>query len=189
MAADDDLALLAAWRGGDPGAGQRLVERHFASICRFFRAKLGDDVGDLVQQTFADCLAGRDEIAVSFRAFLFQIARRRLFDHLRTHYQVRDQQDVAALSLADLGTDAPTRMARHQREQALLDAMAQLPLDDRILLELTYWDGLSAPEVAAVVGSPANTVRGDLSRARAALRDLLEADDASWEQTLTEFSR
>ena len=39
----DDLELLEAWRTGDTRAGDELVSRHWASISRFFRSKVGED--------------------------------------------------------------------------------------------------------------------------------------------------
>jgi RNA polymerase sigma-70 factor (ECF subfamily) len=48
--------------------------------------------------------------------------------------------------------------------------MDRLPMDQRIALELAYWEGLSGPEVATVLGVNANTVRSRLARARDALR-------------------
>jgi RNA polymerase sigma-70 factor (ECF subfamily) len=53
---DDDPQLLAAWCAGDKQAGAALVERHFASIYRFFRNKVAGEVDDLVQRTFMSCL-------------------------------------------------------------------------------------------------------------------------------------
>ncbi|HPH66466.1 MAG TPA: sigma-70 family RNA polymerase sigma factor [Kofleriaceae bacterium] len=187
--APNDDALLAAWRAGDAACGAQLVERHFAMVCRFFRTKLGDDVGDLIQQTFADCIASRDTIVVSFKAFLMQIARRRFFDHLRDVYKLGPEEPLELHSFADSTSSAVTKLARHEREKALLAAMQRLPLRDQMLLQLSYWDQLSAPEIGAVLDMPANSVRGALSRARQELRNHLAAVDSNWETTLTEFAK
>ena len=45
-----DVELLEAWRGGDPAAAEALLERHFATLCRFFRNKVDAGVEDLIQQ-------------------------------------------------------------------------------------------------------------------------------------------
>ena len=44
----------------------------------------------------------------------------------------------------------------------------------QIALELTFWEGLSAPEVARALDIPENTVYSRLRRAKAHLREALE---------------
>jgi RNA polymerase sigma factor (sigma-70 family) len=55
-------------------------------------------------------------------------------------------------------------------------ALARLPADDRELLQLTAWEGLGSPEVAAVLGLSRVAVRSRLRRARARLRLELARD-------------
>ena len=53
--AEDDGALVDAWRSGDRAAGKRLFERHYSGVARFFRNKVGEGEGDLIQRTFLAC--------------------------------------------------------------------------------------------------------------------------------------
>ncbi len=171
-----DEDLLAAWRAGDGDAGEALLARYFDSICRFFRRKLGDDVSDLIQQTFLDCVEGRDRIkSGNVRAYLFGIARNRLSLFLRQQQRHGGAVDLSVRSIADVQTRPSQRIARNQEEAQLMEAMRHIAIDQQIALELTYWEGMSAPEVAEVLGVPANTIRGRLSRARQALRAQLAA--------------
>lgn len=174
MTADGEL--LCAWRAGDRAAGDALIGAHFASVCRFFRTKLGDDVEDLIQQTFLDLLAAASPV-VSVRATLFTIARRRLFDHLRTRYQRDIVELVTSISVADLGTSPSTAVARSEQQRLLHEALQHISLDHRIALELAYWEELSGPEIAEILDIPEHTVRSRLSRARQALREQVEALD------------
>src|SRR5690606_23818670 len=52
-------------------------------------------------------------------------------------------------------------------------ALARLTPTDREVIQLSIWEGLSAPEVATVLGVPPATVRTRLHRARRRLRSLL----------------
>jgi RNA polymerase sigma-70 factor (ECF subfamily) len=171
-----DGELLRAWRAGDRAAGDALISAHFASVCRFFRTKLGDDVEDLIQQTFLDLLAASSPVT-SVRAMLFTIARRRLLDHLRTRYQREEIELVTSVSVADLGTSPRTAVARSEQQRLLHEALRQVPLDHRIALELAYWEDLSGPEIAEILSIPEHTVRSRLARARQALRDQITALD------------
>src|SRR5262249_35448633 len=119
--------------------------------------------------------SSRDRVDPSgFRAYLFAVARHRLIDHLRSLYRDREHLDPEVLSLVDLGTSPSQRAARNQRQALLLSALAAIPIDFRIALELAYWEGLDGPEIAQVLGIPPNTVRSRLARGRAALRRELE---------------
>jgi RNA polymerase sigma factor (sigma-70 family) len=170
-----DAELLTAWRRGDRDAGDELLSRHFASVCRFFRSKLGDDVEDLVQRTFLHCVESKDDIRDGdFRAYLFGIARHRLLDDLRQRLKQREILDPDTRSVADLRTSPSRRVARNQEDQLLVDAMRELPVDQQIALELAYWEGLSGRQIAQVLEISENTVRSRLSRARAALREKIE---------------
>jgi len=172
----DDWELLAAWRGGDTRAGNELVALHFQAISRFFRSKLGDDVEDIIQQTFLACVEARDRIeGASFRSYLFGVATRRLFDYLRAKYRTGHRIDFSVTSLADLGTTPSEGVARNQRARLLQTAMQQIPIDAQIALELAYWEGLSGKEIAVVLGIDEGTVRSRLSRARTRLRSAVLA--------------
>jgi RNA polymerase sigma-70 factor (ECF subfamily) len=173
-----DHELLCAWRAGDRVAGDALIGAHFASICRFFRTKLGDDVEDLIQQTFLDLLAASSPVT-SVRATLFTIARRRLLDHLRARYQRDEIELVTSISLADLGTSPSTAVARSERQRLVLEALRRIPLDQRMALELAYWEDLSGAEIAQILEISEHTVRSRLARARQALRDQMEALDGT----------
>ncbi|MEZ4401427.1 MAG: sigma-70 family RNA polymerase sigma factor [Kofleriaceae bacterium] len=167
----DDWALLEAWRAGDAAAGNQLVAAHFPAVSRFFRGKLGDDIEDLLQQTFLACVEARDRIAgASFRSYLFSVATRRLFDHLRARYKAAGDRPFSELSLADLGTTPSEHVARNQRAAMLQAALRQLPLDAQLVLELAYWEGLSGAEIAVALDVEPGTVRSRLSRARDSLR-------------------
>ncbi len=179
-----DEELLTAWRNGDREAGDALLQRHFASVHRFFRTKLGDDVDDLVQQTFLGCVESRDRVTEgAFRSYMFGIARNRLYDRLRARRHV----DLDTECIAHCGTSPSGKVARNQEEQLLLLAMQHVPVAAQIVLELTYWEGMSGREVAAVLGISEHTVRSRLSRARDALREKLRglasseaAAESSW---------
>ena len=178
-----DLELLDAWRAGDLSAGDQLVSRHWASISRFFRSKVGDDGADLISQTFLACVESKDAIAGdNIKAYLFGVARRRLADHLRKRTRT-PVLDLAVSSLVDLRTGPATAVARRQQSELLRDGLARIPLDDQIALELAYFEAMSTREIANVLELEENTVRSRLARAReklrAALAELAAPDEAA----------
>jgi RNA polymerase sigma factor (sigma-70 family) len=181
---DDDLELLSAWRNGDRGAGEALFERHFSAVSRFFQNKVGDQMADLVQQTFLACVDGRDRIRgeAGFRSYLFGVARNVLRRYIEA--RARAPVDLDSAIAHDLGPSI-TAMLRVQEEQRLLlEALRRLSLDHQIALELFYWERLTGPELAAVLGEPEGTVRTRLRRARQQL-ELRLAELAASEEILS----
>ncbi len=82
-----DEELLHAWRCGDKAAGDKLVDRHYESVDRFFRNKVNEhDLGDLTQRTFLACLEHPDRYegrhGATFKTYLLGIAWV-LFKHYR----------------------------------------------------------------------------------------------------------
>lgn len=171
-----DAELLVAWREGDASAGNELLQRYFKPLLRFFGHKVPSGVEDLIQHTMLACVERRDVIQepASFRSYLFTIARGKLFDHLRREYRRPDSENISEHSLLDLGTSPSSAIARDERRAKIAMALAGIPLDHQIALELAYWEQMNGPEIAAVLGIPANTVRSRLARARRQLRARLE---------------
>ena len=170
-----DLELLTRWRSGDNSAGSALVKRHYETLHRFFSSKAPGHDEDLIQQTFVACIEARDAFRgeSTFRAYLFGLARFQLLTHYRKMYR-RPDLDFTITSLRDLGTSPTGALLRREAAQLLQLALSQVPVDQQIALELTYWEGLAAPEIARVLDIPENTVYSRLRRAKEHLRKALE---------------
>lgn len=168
-----DVELLEAWRGGDPAAAEALLERHFATLCRFFRNKVDAGVEDLIQQTLLTCLERRERFpeAWSFKTFLLVVARDQLYAHYR---RARRQLDVTQTSVADLSPTPSTIVAKRQEHALVLEALRRLPLEMQVLLELRFWEGLTGPELARIQSVSEGTVRSRLRLARERLRREVE---------------
>lgn len=178
---EDDLELLERWRAGDRVAGNALFTRHFESLYRFFQHKVDDEIDELVQATLLAALQNRDKFAMqsSFRTYLFAIARYTLYGYWRRRRRDRATFEFDEISVASLSTSVGGRLARRHDRARLLDALRELPLEQQLLLELHYWEGLERQQLAEVFGIEEATTRSRLFRARAALRARLEADGTS----------
>lgn len=174
---DPDLELLERWCAGDQAAGGALFARHFAEVYRFFERKVAGEPDELVQETFLACVRRRDEFRrqSSFRTFVFAVARFELYAHWRRRARGGEAVSFSEVSLADLATTPRTRIERGQDRELLLAALRTLPLDDQLLLELHYWEGLDGEGLAEVFDIAPTTSRTRLFRARQALRERMEA--------------
>ncbi|MFL5716793.1 MAG: RNA polymerase sigma factor [Chloroflexota bacterium] len=89
----------------------------------------------------------------------------------------RRVRDVVELTVSTDRDDTPDV----QRDLALRDQLERgfrrLPIDQRAVLVVRHYMGLSLLETADVLGVPLGTVQSRLNRATAAMRAALEADD------------
>ncbi len=163
-----DAELLDAWRDGDRKAGEELFERHFDAVARFFRNKVDHGIDDLIQRTFLACVETKDRFRgdSSFRTYLFAVAHNVLGKHFRSKKRHGDKIDFGVTSVFDLSPSPSVIVAKHREQQVLLQALRKIPLENQVVLELYYWEKLSAREVATVVGVPEGTARTRIRRAK-----------------------
>lgn len=188
MSIPTDFELLERWRSGDARAGSDLLKRHVEMLHRFFWSKASGQVEDLIQQTFVACVEAKDRFREqsTFRAYLLGLARHKLYDHYRVHARTSDL-DFTSASVADLQQSPSSALAQREDERLLSLALRRIPVDQQMALELTYWENLSAPEIAVALGIPENTVYSRLRRAKEHLREalaLLSPQVAEREQAL-----
>lgn len=129
---------------------------------------------DLVQETFARCMAGAHGFTpgTSLKAWLFRILRNVFLDQKRREHKspVRDELD-AEIALEQSGETHD--FLRGIVAVEIEAAMRALPEPQRsvVLLDL---EGFSESEMADVLGCAPGTIKSRLARARAALRVLLK---------------
>ena len=173
---DRDAQLLQAWRDGDASAGERLFDRHFVALSRFFRNKVRDGVDDLIQATFLGLMETRDRYRGqgSFRSYVFGVAFNVLRNHYRDARRDADRIDPAVTSMFDLAPGASSVIAARDEQRLLLEALRHIPLEHQALLELYFWEPLTAPEIATALGLPEGTVRTRIRRGKGLLREEME---------------
>lgn len=163
-----DAQLLAQWRDGDARAGEALFERYYDSVARFFYNKVGDQSADLIQKTFLACVEGRARMREDsrFRSYLFGVAHNLLRKHYRQKVRAGVAVDFEQVSVHDL-TPSPSKvLAVSQEQRLLLEALRRIPLDYQVVLELFYWEELSAADMASALDMPLGTIKTRLRRGR-----------------------
>jgi RNA polymerase sigma-70 factor (ECF subfamily) len=129
------------------------------------------DAEDAVQRALLKCFAARDAYSPEWAmsTWLYRVLTNVCIDELRR----RRSATAAARGASDI---AP----RHVRpgtagERVDVErALAQVPREARMLLALHYVDGLSFPELARIRGISINTVKSQLARGKAIMRETLE---------------
>src|SRR5689334_9302786 len=182
MSSAEDHDLLERARAGDREALETLLQRHQAQVYRFGMRMCRDpeDARDVLQDTLLAMARGVRDFrgASSLSTWLYTIARsfcikKRRRRELAAHERVSLDADAAgeARRLAAPGDDPAEALAARQVERALEQAIAALEPMYREVLVLRDVEGLTAPEVAEVLGLSAQAVKSRLHRARLAVRE------------------
>jgi RNA polymerase sigma-70 factor (ECF subfamily) len=142
----------------------------------FFRTKVSRNVDDLVQETLLGCLEGRDRWSgdAPFRSYVFGVARNVLSNHFRRTARLAEV-DLASHTAEDLAPGPRSILLARAEDRLLLAGLRRLPARDQIVLELYFWEQMTAAEVAAAMGAVEPTIRTWIRRAKIRLEAELEA--------------
>ncbi len=172
-----ELSLVRRMAGGDERALGELYARWARSVHAAVLRIVGDpeNAEEIVEATFWQAWqqASRYEPtrgAVS--TWLITIGRSRALDLLRARRRSREDVVVSPRALAEIPaqTGDPAMHAEAlERRRFVLLALSDLPPEQRQVLELSYFAGLSQAEIADRTGLPLGTVK---TRSRLAMRKL-----------------
>ncbi len=168
---------MVAHRDGDPAAFGELVGRYADTLLGYLVRMTGDrqHAEDLFQETFLRVHrhAGRFRDDGRFKTWLFTIATRRSIDLLRKRgrrpawlsLDVEPATANRALELCDAAGDPAWQAERSDVKEQVRAAVDSLPGQQRAVLLLAYFHGLSYPEAAAALQCSVGTVKTHMSRA------------------------
>jgi RNA polymerase sigma-70 factor (ECF subfamily) len=167
-------ALVRRARAGDHGALGELYDRFRDRVARFATGRLGDPekAEDVTSETFEGVLRGLPGYrpGTDFEAWLFTIAHRRVADHFRRRARRREVDlDEARWAATASGPEDAVLAAERRAEVAV--AFRRLRPDQQEVLALRVLGGLSAAQVAEVVGKSEGAVRVAQHRALLDLRE------------------
>ena len=187
----DEAELIADARRGDLDSFNRLVLAHQSKAYNLAYRITGDSesAADATQEAFLAAYRNlRGFRGGSFRAWLLRIVTNACYDELRRRKRrPADSLDTieddspsgdglraeGAFGSVDEGPEASAERADVTR--AIKRCLERLPQEFRTVVVLADVLALDYTEVASAMGSPVGTVRSRLARARARLRECLEA--------------
>jgi RNA polymerase sigma-70 factor (ECF subfamily) len=179
-ARDDGLA--ERFVAGDEFALRDAYDRFGRAVFHLATRTLGnrDDAEDVTQTTFVAAWLGRetfDPTRGSLLGWLLGIARRKVVDRMRARARearitetVRQQPEVGTS-----GVDPDQVVDR----LVIADELAQLPTDQRRMLELAFFDDLTHQQIAQATGVPLGTVKSHIRRGMQSLKRRWEVDGAA----------
>ena len=162
-----DEELVSAHKNGDNEASSELVARYTARLHNFLGGT--SDAMDLVQETFKKVFSHIHSFneKKSFKSWLFQIARNCSIDESRKagiRFNLHNTEEF--LEVEDCTSKTPsTLMTTLERKDIILKSVQELPEKQREVLSLSYFQGLSYPEIAKKLNCSVSSVKTHMSRA------------------------
>lgn len=156
----------------DPDQGIRCLNEQYAEPLRLAAAQRlssPDDVQECVHDALADFYLQRDLFdgaKGSLRSYLTAIVNRKAI----RKYRENQRQWL----VTELTQQATRDIDRWERSEALHHALRQMPEQDRRILEMKYFHGHTAKEIAAMLGMEYETVKKRLQRGLKKLLRLME---------------
>lgn len=167
-----DEALMSAYRNGDPSAFRALFERWAPSVGRLMRrAVREEDARDLVQQTFLQLHRSRHDFdrRARLRPWLFTIALNLRRDYVRR--RGRQPVEVPFDGAKAVSPHPVERLASAQQTRMALEVVTPR---QREIVELHFFNGLTFPELAQVLGISTSAAKVAAHRAYKRMRSYLQ---------------
>lgn len=172
-----DEELMLAYAAGEAGAFKELFERHAPGLLRLMQRELfaREEANDLVQQTFLHLHRARRDFDPTqrFKPWLYTIA----LNLKREHFRRRRRRPEVLGNAGDERSAEPRGQEVLEARRSVSWALGQLPEENRTVIELHWFEGLSFAEVAKALGIGTVAAKVRAHRGYVKLRRLLETPE------------
>jgi len=176
---------MSRYARGDATAFELLYRRHEMRVWRYLERNVRNraTTDELMQEVWF--AVARDAVrykpTARFTTWLFTIAHNRMIDSLRTsRRQISldmlecERDSEGSMLIADHSQNPVSAAISHDQAAALIQAISQIPSEQREAFLLQVEGDLSVEEIATITGVSFETTKSRLRYARTKLRELLQ---------------
>ena len=180
---DLDRTCVSRMSAGDPRALEELYDRHSPILYGLVLRIVGRvaDAEEVLQDTWLQAwrrAATWDPARGTVAGWLVTLARSRAIDRIRSVASRQRAETAAPPPEGRLATDEPAaNVAQRQRQERVSAALATLTPQQREVLELGYFGGLSQSEIAARIGAPLGSVKSWTRQGLTRLREVVPQEE------------
>lgn len=182
---DEDEALIAAALAGSPPAWEKLVKRYESRVFNQGLRLMGNpsDAMDLLQEVFLGVYRNLHRFRgdAKFSSWLFRIAHNKAIDLSRrkrllagTLPNAKGEADPLESLTADRQQEPEVSMMHSELNQRIVERLSQLPLAQRLVVELKVYQSMTFEEIADMQNISENTAK---TRFYAALKKLKQTTE------------
>ena len=180
-----DQTLLEMYQQGNREAISQLLERHTRRVRDYVRMMVKDNdvADDLTQEILIKVVRVIDEGRYidkgRFLPWILRIAHNRVLDYFRAQKQLKTVSETSAGFdiLGNMNMAEPSieeSMIWEQRAEDIRALVEELPYEQREVVRMRYYEGLSFKEIAEQTGVSINTALGRMRYALINLRQLIK---------------
>ncbi len=156
-----------------------LYDKYFDQIFRYVYRRVSDKdaVEDLVSQTFYDALSHLKSFewrGFPFSSWLYKIAHNNVLKWYRQNQKTHFVELEKASDLVDHQANHAEEAAQKEEQHEIQEAMQQLEPEEREILRLKYFEGVSNIEIAEIMGLSANHIGVKVYRTLKKFKQLLK---------------
>jgi RNA polymerase sigma factor (sigma-70 family) len=182
----DDKDLVRLYQTGDQLALSEIVNRYKQRIHTtiFFLVKNQELAEDLFQETFIKIITGLRKNHYNeqgkFLPWALRIAHNLVIDHFRKEKLMPMQYDTEEFSMFDVlpagGRNASEQMIYDEKIQMVRGLLEKLPFEQREVVILRHYAGLSFKEISKMLNININTALGRMHYAILKMREMVQKD-------------
>jgi RNA polymerase sigma-70 factor, ECF subfamily len=183
-----DLDLARAMVARDSEALAQLYDRYGSLAYSVALRVLGDPgrAEDVVQEAFLKLWNSAERFNPgrgSLRTWLITLVRNRSIDYLRGRgaHERQEREIPAEVQSSGAGSDPWREVAASLERDAIREALERLPQEQRQAVELAYFGGYTAREIAEMIRVPLSTVKGRMRLALEKLHSYLQGRGLAYE--------
>ncbi len=180
-----DQTLLEMYQQGNREAVSQLLERHTRRVRDYVRMMVKDDdvADDLAQEVLIKVVKVLDEGRYTdkgrFLPWVLRIAHNRVLDYFRAQKQVKTVSESSA-GFDILGSknfaepSIEDKLISEQQAEEVRRLIEELPAEQRDVVKMRYYEGLSFKEIAEHTGVSINTALGRMRYALINMRQMIK---------------
>lgn len=174
----EELQQLSALRQGDPKALRAIFDQHYPPLAKALRRYISDQetCKDIVQDVFVEIWNKRAsiEIHTTLYGYLWQATLNKGLNYINTSRRiVLNEPDDWAEEEDNSEQEIANKLAKENLEQALREAIEQLPEKCRLVFSLSRFEHLSHREISEQLGISTKTIENQITKAMKVLRAIL----------------
>lgn len=177
---NSERTLVDRFRAGDEAAFAAVFDGWSGAVHRVATRILKDatEAEEVVEDTFWQAWQSREQLDAdrgTLTGWLLSIARSRALDRLRASGRRREVNDSDGVLQRVAAAEGPDALEVEESARLVRSALEDLPGEQREVLVLAYFDGLTQNEIAMHTGQPLGTIKTRVRLGLAKLRDRLGA--------------
>ena len=183
QSSQEDTQLMLKFCEGDENAFSRLMEQNLSRVVNTIHRFLGraNDAEDIAQEVFLRIYNARDRYlpTARFNTWLYRIIANLCLNYIRDHRHAQSVQfqktSSQSIEIKDDSQETPSKIvAREEIRNQVRLALQTLPPNQRIVMVLAKYEGLSYQEIAEAMNTTPQAVKSLLNRAKNSLKERLQ---------------